>query len=320
MFPGRCFKTLLPNCSSAPVRNEEVAEFNCRVMAKAKAYADGKRKVLASSLSVGDTVLIRQQKRNKLTSFFGPKPYKIVAIKGSMISARLGVHIVVRNSSFFKRVRLPSEEPKQPVVAPKSLPRCRGARQRDPRAVQMFQPDPAATGLESVRPNGNSTSGSGRPVTTGLESVRAGNDSASCNRRPATTGLESVRANGEFASNRNMPLPGAPSEEATLSDRHADVQPAILVGNARLDSDATGDVALQSSGDEGVAPVEEDSGDDDFIDAEEAPNDFVDNAAAPRVAAYHPPSGVPIQDSNFSLPSNIRHNHDLRPRPGGRTD
>ena len=97
---------LLPNCSSAPVRNEEVAEFNRHVMAKAKAYADGKRKVLASSLSVGDTVLIRQQKRNKLTSFFGPKPCKVVAIKGSMISARRGDRIVVRNSSFFKRVRL----------------------------------------------------------------------------------------------------------------------------------------------------------------------------------------------------------------------
>ena len=298
MFPGRRFKTRLPNCSSAPIRNDEVDEFNRRVTAKAKAYADDKRKALASSLSVGDTVLVRQQKRNKLTSFFRPEPYKIVSIKGSMVSARRGGHIIVRNSSFYKKVDLPREEPKQ-VVAPKLPPSCEGARGRPTVAVPAFRPDAAATCLESVRAGGESASGRGT----------------------AATGLESVQARVVTASGRISPRPGGLAEGADHVDRPAAFPPPIHAGDAHGDSDDSQRVAApQDPGERGVAPAEEDSGDDDFIDAEEAPDNFVDNAAAPRVAAFHPPMGVAIQDTNFSLPSNLRHNHNLRSRPGGRTD
>ena len=51
---------------------------------------------------VGDQVLVRQRKRNKLTSRFDCRPYKIVAIKGTMITARGNDHHITGNCSHFK--------------------------------------------------------------------------------------------------------------------------------------------------------------------------------------------------------------------------
>ena len=165
--------------------------------------------------------------------------------------------------------------------------------------MPAFRPDAAATCLESVRAGGESASGRGT----------------------AATGLESVQARVVTASGRISPRPGGSAEGANHVDRPAAFPPPIHAGDAHGDSDDSQRVAApQDPGEGGVAPAEEDSGDDDFIDAEEAPDNFVDNAAAPRVAAFHPPMGVAIQDTNFSLPSNLRHNHNLRSRPGGRTD
>ena len=104
--------------------------------------------------------------------------------------------------------------------------------------------------------------------------------------------------------------------------------PPILAGGPQHDAaphrSAEGGVAPAEGGvapaEEAVAPAEEDSGDDDFIDAEEAPDNLINIATPPRAAVFHPPSGVPIRDSNFTLPSALRHDHNLRPRPGGRTD
>ena len=157
-------------------------------------------------------------------------------------------------------------------------------------------------------------------AATSLESVQAGDESAS-GRGTAATGLESVQARVVTASGRISPRPGGSAEGANHVDQPVAVPPPIHAGAARSGSGNSQHVAApQSPGEGGVAPVEEDSGDDDFIDAEEAPDNFIDNAAAPRVAAFHPPAGVAIQDTNFSLPSTLRHDHNLRPRPGGRTD
>ena len=73
-------------------------------MAQAKSYADGRRNVQPNSFVCGDTVLVRQQKRNKLTSYYDPVPYKIVAMNGTMITAERRGKQIVRNSSFFKKV------------------------------------------------------------------------------------------------------------------------------------------------------------------------------------------------------------------------
>eukprot|EP00795_Rhopilema_esculentum_P002360 gene2360-18000_t len=56
-------------------------------------------------MSIGNLVLIRQRKRNKLTSKFDPKPFRIVRIKGTMITACRDGQCVTRNISFFKPIQ-----------------------------------------------------------------------------------------------------------------------------------------------------------------------------------------------------------------------
>lgn len=53
---------------------------------------------------LGDCVLLKQQKINKLTSKYESIPYKVVEIKGTMITAKNDVKEVTRNYSFFKKV------------------------------------------------------------------------------------------------------------------------------------------------------------------------------------------------------------------------
>ena len=51
---------------------------------KAKTYVDKKRKAIEPQISVGDTVLVRQQNRNKL---FDPKPLVVTVVNGTMLTA-----------------------------------------------------------------------------------------------------------------------------------------------------------------------------------------------------------------------------------------
>jgi len=69
-----------------------------------KRYSDQRRHAQPSRLQVGDEVLIKIPKANKMSSYYNPKPYTITTIKGTMITAACGNHNVTRNSSFFKRI------------------------------------------------------------------------------------------------------------------------------------------------------------------------------------------------------------------------
>ena len=68
---------------------------------------DQKRNTRPSSFVLGATVLVRQQKRNKLSSYYDPVPFRIVAINGTMLTAERKGKRIVRNSSF-KRIPSPT--------------------------------------------------------------------------------------------------------------------------------------------------------------------------------------------------------------------
>ena len=68
-------------------------------------YANKHRKARKSNLQVRDTVLVRQQKRDELTTRFSKTPYKVVNRKGTQITAADSNHCrVTRNVSFFKEI------------------------------------------------------------------------------------------------------------------------------------------------------------------------------------------------------------------------
>ena len=80
-------------------------EADASAKAKQKVYADYRRGATTPIFKVGDHVLVRQRTRNKLTSRFDYRPYKIIAIKGTMITARRNDHHITRNCSHFKPFR-----------------------------------------------------------------------------------------------------------------------------------------------------------------------------------------------------------------------
>ena len=64
--------------------DKKINEADASAKAKQKVYADHRRGATPPIFKVGDQVLVRQRKRNKLTSRFDCRPYKIVAIKGTI--------------------------------------------------------------------------------------------------------------------------------------------------------------------------------------------------------------------------------------------
>ena len=68
-------------------------------------------------LTIGDSVLVCQQKRNKLTLYYIPRLYKIVEVNGSIVTAAREGHRIVRNSSFFKQI-LVATAPSRISVSP----------------------------------------------------------------------------------------------------------------------------------------------------------------------------------------------------------
>ena len=73
---------------------------------RAKIYVDKKRRAREPQISVGDTVLVRQQYRNKLTSLFDTKPFVVTAVNGTMLTASREDYLVTRNVSHFKKYLL----------------------------------------------------------------------------------------------------------------------------------------------------------------------------------------------------------------------
>lgn len=73
---------------------------------KALDYTNKKRRPKETSLNIGDRVLIKQPRQNKLSTPFKPFPYRVIARKGTMITARniSGEHEVTRNQSHFKHI------------------------------------------------------------------------------------------------------------------------------------------------------------------------------------------------------------------------
>ena len=72
---------------------------------KMKKYSDHRQHSKTTDLKIGDTVLIRQPKKNKLTPPFNPKPFTVeFARKGTMVTVKRGSKKITRNISFFKKI------------------------------------------------------------------------------------------------------------------------------------------------------------------------------------------------------------------------
>ena len=106
MFPGRAYRIRIPQ----PQRlydDKEVRDKDDLSKSRMKKYADSRNNIMIEKFHIDDMVLVKQKKLNKLTPPFNPVPHRIIAIKGSMITARCSKtnRVITRNSSFFKKLK-----------------------------------------------------------------------------------------------------------------------------------------------------------------------------------------------------------------------
>ena len=97
-------------------RHKEARENELSSQRYNKQYADGKRRAKASDLKVGDNVLVKQDRRNKLTPTFNETPYIVTDRTKSRVTAKnKHDHTVTRNVSHFKRIPKPTESDKDDI-------------------------------------------------------------------------------------------------------------------------------------------------------------------------------------------------------------
>ena len=108
---GRKLKITLPEVSPTPARKhtlqetrKTMAERDAEQNSRIKAYSDSKLGTKPNNIKQGDTVLVRQTKKNKLSTPFNPEPLVVEEKKGSMVTASDGFKSTTRNSSIFKIV------------------------------------------------------------------------------------------------------------------------------------------------------------------------------------------------------------------------
>jgi hypothetical protein len=69
-------------------RHKEAREKESKRQEYNKSYANNRRNAKKSNITVGDYVLVRQPKQNKLTPHFSQKPYLVISRNKTVIKAR----------------------------------------------------------------------------------------------------------------------------------------------------------------------------------------------------------------------------------------
>ena len=110
LFLKRAVRNKLPQSTSADPVAEIVRKRDVEQKWKMKYHADRKRYVKPCDLEVGEPVLVKRPfTASKAHAPYESRPMTIVARKGSMITAITNQgQNVTRNSSFFKRLRVPN--------------------------------------------------------------------------------------------------------------------------------------------------------------------------------------------------------------------
>ena len=103
---GREMRTKLPELrrEAVEVPREEVRDHNWSNKLKGKAYADARRGATPKSIRIGDTVLLKAEKSNKLSTNFRPSPFKVVQKTGTEVKVRNEAgEEFKRNTAFVKK-------------------------------------------------------------------------------------------------------------------------------------------------------------------------------------------------------------------------
>ena len=106
---GREIRIKLPDrvISAKPTQiHTKLKQNDEKSKAKMKEYADKKRHAHSRAPQPGDKVLVQQMKKNKVTAPYNHRPYTVETVKGSMITAKRNGHVITRNASHFKPIKI----------------------------------------------------------------------------------------------------------------------------------------------------------------------------------------------------------------------
>ena len=92
-------------------RHKEAKENQEKNKEKSRDYANQRRNVKGSNLKVGDKVLVKQRKKNKLSTNFDIRAHIVTQVRGSRFTAEYEGRRITRNSSFFKKIAENTEGP-----------------------------------------------------------------------------------------------------------------------------------------------------------------------------------------------------------------
>jgi hypothetical protein len=101
MLYKRVIRSTVPSFSQEPANT--AAERVLKGKAKSKQYVDARRHTKKSTIKEGNTVLVKQKKKNKYTTMFRPQPYKVINVRYSRVTVPRGDHVITRNISHFKK-------------------------------------------------------------------------------------------------------------------------------------------------------------------------------------------------------------------------
>ena len=114
----RKLRTRIPGIKEFPVDDQEVHDRDSEAKEKGKLYADEKRRARESDVKEGDMVLLRQERKNKLTPTFRPEPYLVLDKTGNsvVVESPDGVQYK-RNSTHVKKFLERSNMPESQILA-----------------------------------------------------------------------------------------------------------------------------------------------------------------------------------------------------------
>lgn len=103
---NRTINGKIPSMEEHIIDKHEIAKENeNKAKSYNKEYADNKRKISKNNINLGDQVLIKQRRRNKLMSKFNPHPCTVIAVNNPDITVSTADgKIVRRNRSLFKKI------------------------------------------------------------------------------------------------------------------------------------------------------------------------------------------------------------------------
>ena len=113
LFLGRRIKTKLPQVDinqPSPTLLAACERDHCHEQ-RTKEYADKTQHAHTSPIKEGDSVLLKQEKGNKLSSAYDPQPYTVVKKKGpSVILKRGNEPCIMQNVSFVRELATPRDK------------------------------------------------------------------------------------------------------------------------------------------------------------------------------------------------------------------